>query len=373
MKVLNRITTLLLSLVILTVCGATLTACKKSNKSSATLQEIYLEGYKTQFATGEEFSVGDLTILAQYSDGEVKEVDDYQIDSTQYNKDANGEYTIICYYTENGLTKSREYVVSVGVKSLKVLMIGNSFAVDTIWFVPEIAKNYMFEELEFGVLSVGGCSIQQHYEYSQTGKAVYEFLYYKDGAWIHKYDDELKSIEFGIKFKDWNIITMQTNSSQSGRIESYGAELTNLITYVKNTATNPDMKLVWNMPWAYTDSDLIHAHGYLDQIDMYNSVVNAVQLKIVPNSNFITVLPTGTAVQNARSSVLGDVVNRDELHLNVFGRYVAAMTMFCTLTGKPVDDIVYTPPGLDAEKIEISKESVKNAIKNKYAVTEFQK
>ena len=366
--VFKRITILLMS-IILVVCSATLTACKKSNENNVTLQDILLEGYITQFAIGEDFSVGDLKVLAKYSDETVKAVDDYQIDSTQYNKDTKGEYTIVCHYTENGLTKSKEYKVSVGDKNLKILMIGNSFAVDTIWLVPEIAKNYMFDELEFGVLSFAGCSIQQHYEHSQTGEAVYEFLYYKDGDWIHKYDNELKSMEFGIKFKDWNIITLQNNSPQSGRTESYGAELTNLITYVKNTATNPDMKLVWNMPWAYTDSDLIRAHGYLSQIDMYNSIVNAVQMKIVPNSDFTTIIPTGTAVQNARSSVLGDVVNRDGLHLNTFGRYMTAMTMFCSLTGYSVDDIIYVPSELDAKKVQISKESVKNALKDRYAIT----
>jgi hypothetical protein len=78
-------------------------------------------------------------------------------------------------------------------------------------------------------------------------------------------------------------------------------------------------------------------------------------------------------VQNARTSILGDTLNRDGTHLTYdVGRYIAAMSMFCSLTGYTVDDITYVPDGLDEARISIAKDSVRNALANKYEVTPFK-
>jgi hypothetical protein len=86
----------------------------------------------------------------------------------------------------------------------------------------------------------------------------------------------------------------------------------------------------------------------------------------------VAISPTGTAVQNARTK-LGDTLNRDGTHLSYdVGRYIAAMTMFCTLTGYSVDDISFTPSGLELEFVKVAKDSVKSALANKFQVTTIQ-
>jgi hypothetical protein len=253
-------------------------------------------------------------------------------------------------------------------------MIGNSYSDDTAEYLPEIAKDFDFGEVEFGVLYIGGCNIQKHYENSQTGYKSYEFRYYQNGAWTKKYGNELKSLEYGVTFKDWDYITLQQSSVQSGVVSSYGESLDKLITYVKQTATNENMQLIWNMTWAYAnDYSSTQKNGYSNQISMYNLIANAVETKIATNMNFVAISPAGTAVQNARTSILGDTLNRDGTHLTYdVGRYIAAMSMFCSLTGYTVDDITYVPAGLDEARISIAKDSVRNALANKYEVTPFK-
>jgi hypothetical protein len=253
-------------------------------------------------------------------------------------------------------------------------MIGNSYSDDTAWLLPNIASNFAFEEMEIGVLYIGGCSLGQHYENSKTDFAGYNFRYFQGGRWIETYEDELKSLEFGGQFKDWDFITMQQSSMQSGAVLSYGTALTELISYVQEKATNPDMKLVWNMTWAYAnDYEPMQTIGYPDQATMYELITGAVQRAIVPNENFVAISPTGTAIQNARAA-LGDTLNRDGTHLTWdVGRYIAAATMFCTIADCTVDKISFIPDSVDEETVQIAKESVKNALKNKFEVTQSAK
>ncbi|MBR2977367.1 MAG: hypothetical protein IKC50_03725, partial [Oscillospiraceae bacterium] len=91
----------------------------------------------------------------------------------------------------------------------------------------------------------------------------------------------------------------------------------------------------------------------------------------------------------ARSSFLENGIYRDGLsHLNKgVGRYTAAMTVCCTLTGVDPDKITYAPesllknlpeglnkeaPGMQETLVKIAKESVKNALAKPYEITQSQ-
>ena len=59
--------------------------------------------------------------------------------------------------------------------SLKVLFLGNSFALDTMEYVPNIAKSYEIENIKFATLYIGGCSIDRHFENAYNNNALYEY------------------------------------------------------------------------------------------------------------------------------------------------------------------------------------------------------
>jgi hypothetical protein len=182
------------------------------------------------------------------------------------------------------------------------------------------------------------------------------------------------TMKYGIQDEDWDIIFIQQGAEQAGRIETYGDYLDSVLAYVNTKKQNPNAQFVWNMTWAYAnDYSSMQKNGYSNQISMYNLIANAVETKIATNMNFVAISPAGTAVQNARTSILGDTLNRDGTHLTYdVGRYIAAMSMFCSLTGYAVDDITYVPGGLDEARISIAKDSVRNALANKYEVTPFK-
>jgi hypothetical protein len=105
---------------------------------------------------------------------------------------------------------------------------------------------------------------------------------------------------------------------------------------------------------------------------MYEAIMDASQNFINTDSRFRQVIPAGTAIQNIRSSSVGDNLNRDGYHLNTLGRYVAALMWFKTITGFSIDDIEYKPSTVTDEQLLIAKEAVNNAYMQMFEVTESE-
>ena len=51
-------------------------------------------------------------------------------------------------------------------KELRVLSVGNSFSVDTMTHLADVARSAGVERVRLGNLFVGGCSIARHYAHA---------------------------------------------------------------------------------------------------------------------------------------------------------------------------------------------------------------
>ena len=66
------------------------------------------------------------------------------------------------------------------------------------------------------------------------------------------------------------------------------------------------------------------------------------------------VIPSGTAIQNARE-VMGDVLNRDGFHLDyAIGRYIAGLCVVKALVGLDIDNVTFAPEGVNGEQRKIA-------------------
>ena len=111
---------------------------------------------------------------------------------------------------------------------------------------------------------------------------------------------------------------------------------------------------------------------------MYESILDAVHQKVVGRTDFSAIIPTGTAIQNARTSYFGDKLTKDTYHLNTLGRAIAGYTVWSILTGKPLTEVNLGPvnssdlPELlyltDADRLVII-DAVNKAIEKPYEVT----
>ena len=60
-------------------------------------------------------------------------------------------------------------------KSLKILAIGNSFSIDAMQYLYQIAEDAGVEEIVLGNLFVGGCSLSQHMDHANNDLAAYDY------------------------------------------------------------------------------------------------------------------------------------------------------------------------------------------------------
>ena len=131
--------------------------------------------------------------------------------------------------------------------------------------------------------------------------------------------------------------------------------------------------MTWGYAEAYAEKhDQFKKQFGGDTQKMYEAIVRAVQSEIVPNENISFIIPSGTAVQNARLLNLDSIqLSKDGTHLNELGDYVAGLTWFSKLTGVSVDDVDFVPNTvtLTDEQVAAIKKAVKDALANPYEVT----
>lgn len=330
---------------------------------------------KKSFVLGTEFSADDLRVNAVDAAGREKALaaDEITVDSSSYDKDAEGDYIIRVKMNETGFTD--KYTVKVRQdysESFKILAIGNSFSDDATEYLSNIARAYGYANVVVGNLYVGGCTLDLHKSYAQQNQGVYEYRKTDNGVFTNRSNFRVLD---ALKEEAWDIVSLQQGSHYSGLLRTYNEDLDYLVNFVKQYCPNRNVKLVWHMTWAYQD-DTTHwayASNYdANQNVMYQSIVNCVQRKIDESGEFGAVFPVGTAIQNARTSTLGDTLTRDGYHLTLdVGRFIAGLTWFAEATGADVDRLPTScVPSSAAAHIEIIKESVKNALAHPYSVSQ---
>lgn len=256
-------------------------------------------------------------------------------------------------------------------RTLKVLAIGNSFSNNTTQYLYDIATAEGITEVVIGRLYISGCTLAKHLENSQTNASAYTYYKNDSGTWN---SIEAATLLYALHDEDWDIITMQQGSGSFGKVETYRGVIDQLVNYVNKT--NPNARLVWHMTWAYQEGSTNAAFvGYEnDQLTMYNAIVNAVQQGIDITSHFAAVIPVGTAIQNARTSFMGDNLTRDTYHLNEMGMVIGGYTWYSVLTGKTLDSIslrqVTNALTLTDQDKTVIMESVNNAVAAPYAITQ---
>ena len=258
-------------------------------------------------------------------------------------------------------------------KNYKVLMIGNSFADDTIYHAKRAAASYGIN-LDIYDAYIGGCTLNQHYANIQSGDAVYRMGSMNGDRWIYESNVSLSYI---VTSNTWDVITFQQASAEIGRQGTY-SNLGNLVQAVKDIALgNP--KYYWHQTWAY-DYDYADYYDYFsyfnnDQEAMFEALVERYNEDVVPLNLFEKTIFNGTAVQNVRSSYMGDTFTRDGKHMSsVHGRYLLTCNFLSVVFGIDLDlsPVTYRPDGISDTYQEVVKEAVKNAIKYPNTTTKSQ-
>lgn len=253
--------------------------------------------------------------------------------------------------------------------TLKILAIGNSFSQDAAEAYVDDLSKAAGVKIIIGNISKGGCSLQTHWKYAEENTPDYSYRKITENDTILRTGS--KTLLFAITNENWDYITFQQVSSLSGIFDSYFPYLTNLMEYVKKHATNPDVKFALHQTWAYATSSTHKGFSNYgrNQDSMYHAIVNTIN-QVSSHTGINTIIPAGTAIQNGRTSFIGDNFCRDGYHLDLnIGRYTAACTWFEKLTGKGVIGNTFIPRGVSASEAKVAQHAAHYAVQNPNSVT----
>ena len=282
--------------------------------------------------------------------------------------------------------------VPAGVpETVKLFIIGHSYGNDcTLAYLYQLLKDAGVKNVVIGTLYYSGCPYKKHIDFALQNKPVYAYYKNTDGKLVTTKET---TFDKSIGDEQWTHILMLHGFV--GKDDDFApCPWQDLVLWYARR-TQPDAYYGYIMTWAFrTDIKLRDSHQanfnlYYggDAQKMYESQVDKVKRYAEPEQRFKYIVPAGTSIMNARTSFLGCGVHRDNMsHLNKgIGRYIAAMTVCCKLTGVSPDQLTYLPeslldnlpegldkntPGLLDTLGKIARESVKNTMAKPYEITQ---
>ena len=320
-------------------------------------------------------------------------------------------------YLDNGVettvygdTRSNNYAKAANIstadktKPIKILSIGHSFSKDVM--TTNLYNMFVeggYEDITIGYLYMAGCSMPKHLYNIQNNLAQYEYAKNNSGRWVTSYNISALT---ALQDEDWDFVTVQSSPDYIGgqEIKSFSLGINNdgdkitlsspmteyeamdeITDWILANATNANVKIDYHMIWSFSEGCDLWSYTYhdWDQMTMYENIVNITQEEVQNHEDINRVIPSATAIQNARSSFMGDTFNMpdatqggsDGYHLNDYGDYVAALTWYCHYSGDNAQIMAgYLGDGsvlnLTNEEFLAIAEAVNNATDIPYAVTE---
>lgn len=259
---------------------------------------------------------------------------------------------------------------------LKILSIGNSYSEDLMEYVFEIASG-MGIDVVIGNIKLSACTIDMHADNAKNDAAVYKYFTYTNGNKVENLVNGAKdNYKMGdaIASEDWDFVLFQQQSDATGRPDTYG-RLDELISYVRGKLPEGcKARFGFHLTWSYqqdvSNKDRLEAfqkYYDADQNKMYQANSDTVKQVVESRDTLEFVIPSGTAVQNARSSFIGDTITRDGYHMSYsYGRYLIGLTLVGTLTGKSLYTCTFAPPVVNEAYRAVAIEAANNAIASPY-------
>ena len=275
-------------------------------------------------------------------------------------------------------------------KTVKILMIGNSFSESVLSYFPEMVKNDGTIKMRLRQAYIGGCTIERHLNEYDRAKANPKHRPYTTNLKLEgapKTKDGKKwraNLPEMLADGTWDIVTIQQGSRHSWDPNTYKADADRLISIVREY--QPKAEIVVHETWAYRCDSPRLVDWKIDQAEMHKRV-SAAYKGLAARYGF-RLIPVGDAVDIFRKQVAkpfkpltaeekaalvypklpdesGDVVGKsswmtkkgttehelrtDYIHLNKQGRYLQACVWYMYLFGKSGADIKSFPKDMDAE------------------------
>lgn len=229
---------------------------------------------------------------------------------------------------------------------MDILAIGNSFSQDATRYLHDMLADVGIPSRVVN-LYIGGCSLQRHYANMQSD--AQDYSYELNGAATGKFI----GLHAALTERNWDVITFQQASHDSGIAESYYPYLPELLAYARSLC--PDARYMLHQTWAY-EIDSTHeafarygrsqARMYAQLCAAYSAAAKRTGLELIRSGDAVQALRREPEFDYAAG---GRSLCRDGFHMDlIYGRYLLGAVWFEALSGRKVTECGFVPTGSDA-------------------------
>jgi len=271
------------------------------------------------------------------------------------------------------------------VKTIRLLTIGNSFSENALTYLERIAEGTDSVRFDVGRASLGGCSLERHWNLSRYTERRPEYKTYRLGTGADG-QPVSANLQDALAAKPWDFVTLQQVSARSWRCETFEPWL-GLLHRMIRTAV-PGAAVMLHQTWAYRSDTAFFAENAITQEIMHRRI-RETYLHYAEKYT-CGVLPSGEAIHRARTApgrtfqwpdpvfdyqqaeapalprqdhslavgwywLINQTENGipalrvDPNHLNARGCYLCSAVWFETLSGLRVHDSRYAPEDIEAD------------------------
>lgn len=255
---------------------------------------------------------------------------------------------------------------------IRILAIGNSFSADAVeqelWPLFDAAG----QKVIIAQLYIAGCDLERHCKTASGNLPDYSYRKIVDGVQTKKAGSIFLD---ALRDEPWDYISVQQGGGHHGQYETFEPWLTQLIDYCRQNALKKDFKLVFHVPWVAPagSTNAKFAFYDYDTKKMYDGIISGTQRADAVH-HFDLVINTVDAIENGRTSCLGDTFDRDGWHLNkTYGRYTAACIWFEKIMGQSVVGNSYHPSTISPYVAEICQTAAHEACLHPYRITDLSR
>lgn len=244
------------------------------------------------------------------------------------------DYTNARYIIEGGgggeptpnLTDHEERIAALesgtATNELQILCVGNSFTGDTLEYMQSFLTDLGIDGVTIYKAQIGGSTLQRWWDcyINDTTLTPYKITGYN----IPNIGTTLKEL-FA---HDWDYIMFQAYTGDA--LAQYNPYICDLATHARKLCTNVSVKIALNLPWS--SSANYSSSSVPKGVDGFNAIASACSQAVDYFGNTIdVVIPTGTALQNARGTTLTNEADltRDYHHAaGGVAKYIITATFF---------------------------------------------
>ncbi|MCI6250493.1 MAG: InlB B-repeat-containing protein [Bacteroidales bacterium] len=211
--------------------------------------------------------------------------------------------------------------------TLRVLSIGNSFSIDANLILPQVVVDAGVPRDNFVLYATiyAGASLE-YWDNMYTTDTPLPYVHYMGGKLLRLEDKEW-TLRTLLQSQPWDVVVIQQASALSTNHKSFQPYMNRMIEYIRQDCPNKHVRIGWQLTWSYPQtatSGPVYEEGWRKIAMIANQKCHDTGIDFI--------IPSGTAIQNARTTELGENSNgitRDGLHLSFgVGVYIAAMTWY---------------------------------------------